>query len=74
MSFCCAIGLSANRSKFDMLLRSGRRCFLGLPWAYLKDVLTKLPTWPNSRLDELLLYRPRLSGHGFATQAAFCMA
>ena len=23
-------------------------------WAYLKDVLTKLPTWPNSRLQELL--------------------
>jgi transposase len=23
-------------------------------WAYLKDVLTKLPTWPNSRLAELL--------------------
>ena len=26
-------------------------------WAYLKDVLTKLPTWPNSRLEELLPYR-----------------
>ncbi len=26
-------------------------------WAYLKDVLTKLPTWPNSRIDELLPYR-----------------
>ena len=26
-------------------------------WAYLKDVLTKLPTWPNSRLHELLPYR-----------------
>jgi hypothetical protein len=25
-------------------------------WAYLKDVLTKLPTWPNSRLAELLLH------------------
>jgi hypothetical protein len=23
-------------------------------WAYLKDVLTKLPTWPNSRMAELL--------------------
>ncbi len=23
-------------------------------WAYLKDVLTKLPTWPNSRLHDLL--------------------
>ena len=26
-------------------------------WAYLKDVLTKLPTWPNSRLEELLPHR-----------------
>ncbi len=26
-------------------------------WAYLKDVLTKLPTWPNSRIQELLAYR-----------------
>jgi len=25
-------------------------------WAYLKDVLTKLPTWPNSRIEELLPY------------------
>jgi transposase len=26
------------------------------PWAYLRDVLEKLPTWPNSRLRELLPY------------------
>ena len=26
-------------------------------WAYLKDVLTKLPTWPKSRLAELLPHR-----------------
>ena len=26
-------------------------------WAYLKDILTKLPTWPNSRLAELLPHR-----------------
>ena len=24
------------------------------PFAWLKDTLEKLPTWPNSRLDELL--------------------
>jgi transposase len=23
-------------------------------WAYFKDILPKLPTWPNSRLAELL--------------------
>lgn len=27
------------------------------PWAYLRDVFTKLPTWPNSRLYELLPHR-----------------
>ena len=26
-------------------------------WTYLKDILTKLPTWPNSRLEELLPHR-----------------
>lgn len=26
-------------------------------WVYLKDVLTKLPTWPNGRLQELLPHR-----------------
>jgi transposase len=26
-------------------------------WAYLRDVLTKLPTWPNWRLEELLPHR-----------------
>jgi transposase len=26
-------------------------------WAYLRDILTKLPTWPNSRLQELLPHR-----------------
>jgi transposase len=26
-------------------------------WGYLKDILTKLPTWPNSRLHELLPHR-----------------
>ncbi len=24
------------------------------PWAYLRDVLTRLPAWPNRRLQELL--------------------
>jgi transposase len=26
-------------------------------WGHLKDVLTKLPTWPNRRLHELLAHR-----------------
>jgi transposase len=34
-------------------------------WAYLKDILTKLPNWPNSRLEELLphRWRPPETGH-----------
>ena len=27
------------------------------PHAYLKDVMEKLPTWPNSRIEELLPHR-----------------
>ncbi len=26
------------------------------PWSWLRDVLEKLPSWPASRLDELLPY------------------
>ena len=29
------------------------------PWAYLKDVLTRLPTLPNSQIEELLPHRWR---------------
>ncbi|KAB5403675.1 transposase domain-containing protein, partial [Pseudomonas aeruginosa] len=28
------------------------------PAAWLKDTLEKLPTWPNSRIDELLPLSP----------------
>ncbi|SEG24123.1 Transposase [Nitrosomonas ureae] len=28
------------------------------PGAWLNDILTKLPTWPNSRIDELLPFAP----------------
>ena len=27
------------------------------PYAYLKDLMNKLPTWPNSRIGELLPHR-----------------
>ena len=27
------------------------------PWAYLKDVLTRLPTYPSGRIEELLPHR-----------------
>ena len=32
------------------------------PWAYLKDVLTRLPTHMNSRIDELLPHRWQPAG------------
>ena len=32
------------------------------PAAWLKDTLTKLPTWPNSRIDELLPLAPEFIG------------
>ena len=34
------------------------------PWVYLKDVLTRLPTQLNSKLDELLphLWKPAIAG------------
>ena len=34
------------------------------PAAWLKDTLEKLPTWPNSRLDELLPLRPHQAPTG----------
>ncbi|CQR27835.1 hypothetical protein THICB1_20007 [Thiomonas arsenitoxydans] len=35
------------------LIESAKLCGLD-PWAYLKDVFTKLPTWPNRQLQDLL--------------------
>ncbi|OYU09802.1 MAG: hypothetical protein CFE38_11440, partial [Comamonadaceae bacterium PBBC1] len=32
------------------------------PYAYLKDVMEKLPTWPNRRIQELLPHRWQLTG------------
>ena len=31
------------------------------PQAYLKDLMGKLPTWPNSRIEELLPHRWNLN-------------
>ena len=44
------------------LIESVKLCGLD-PWAYLRDVFAKLPTWPNSRLGELL-------PHNWSTAAA----
>ena len=39
------------------------------PYVYLKDVMDKLPTWPNRRIDELLPHRWQ-SGHNAANSVA----
>jgi transposase len=36
-------------------------------WHYLKDILTKLPTWPNSRLQELLPHNWQAPAQASAT-------
>jgi transposase len=36
-------------------------------WHYLKDILTKLPTWPNSRLQELLPHHWQAPAQASAT-------
>jgi hypothetical protein len=39
------------------------------PWVYLKDVITRLPSHLNSRIDELLPHRwqPQLRGESFTS-------
>nr|WP_281269778.1 transposase domain-containing protein [Edaphovirga cremea] len=32
------------------------RCSFGIPYVWLRDVLTRLPSWSNSRINELLPY------------------
>lgn len=41
------------------LLQSTKLCGHG-PWAYLKDILMRLPTQLNNRLEELLPHQWRL--------------
>jgi transposase len=48
---------AGQRAAMVMSLAQSARLNGREPWAYLKDVLTKLPTWANSRIDELLPHR-----------------
>ena len=73
----CALGINAVDNKKNWLFagseRAGKRAAAiqtlfgtaklnGIePCAWLKDVLEKLPTWPNSRIDELLPLRTAAS-------------
>ena len=63
------IAIGRNNWLFAGSLRAGQRAaaVMGLiqsaqlnghdPHAYLRDVMEKLPTWPNSRIEELLPHR-----------------
>lgn len=49
--------LAGQRAAVVMSLLQSARLHGHDPWAYLKDVLTRLPTQLNSRIDELLPHR-----------------
>lgn len=63
------IAIGRNNWLFAGSLRAGQRAAAVMsliqsaklnghdPHAYLRDVMEKLPTWPNSRIDELLPHR-----------------
>ena len=49
--------LAGQRAATVMSLAQSARMHGHDPWAYFKDVLTRLPTHPNRRIDELLPHR-----------------
>ena len=50
----CGSELAGQRAAVVMSLVQSAKLNGHDPWAYLKDVLTRLPTQLNSRIDELL--------------------
>ena len=58
----CGSELAGQRAAVVMSLVQSAKLNGHDPWAYLKDVLTKLPTQLNSRIDELLPHNWRLAG------------
>jgi len=57
----CGSELAGKRAAVVMSLVQSARLNGHDPWVYLKDVLTRLPMHPNSRIDELLphLWQPQ---------------
>jgi hypothetical protein len=49
--------LAGQRAAIVMSLVQSAKMLGHDPWAYLKDVLTRLPSHLNSRIDELLPHR-----------------
>ena len=54
--FCCS-ELAGQRAAIVMSLVQSAKLCGHEPWAYLKDVLARLPSHPNRRIDELLPHR-----------------
>ena len=56
--------LAGERAAMIMSLLQSAKLNKIEPWVYLKDVLTRLPTQLNSKLDELLphLWKPAIAG------------
>ena len=55
-------GLAGQRAAMVMSLVQSAKLSGNDPWAYLKDVLSRLPTHLNGRIDELLLHLWQPSG------------
>ncbi len=53
----CGSELAGQRAAVVMSLVQSAKLNGHEPWAYLRDVLERLPTHPNSRIDELLPHR-----------------
>ncbi len=49
--------LAGQRAAIVMSLVQSARLNGHDPWAYLRDVLQRLPTQPNSRIEDLLPHR-----------------
>jgi hypothetical protein len=54
--------LAGERAAVVMSLLQSAKLNGHEPWAYLKDILTRLPTQLNSRIEELLPHRWQPTG------------
>jgi transposase len=61
--------LAGERAAVVMSLLQSAKLNGHEPWAYLKDVLTRLPTQKNSRIEELLPHKWQPGGRGRADPA-----
>jgi hypothetical protein len=62
----CGSELAGQRAAIVMSLVQSAKLNGHDPWAYLRDVLERLPGHPNSRIEELLPHRWRPATAGTA--------